>query len=247
MSGHSKWATIHRQKEVKDAKRGALFSKLARAITIAVKTGGGDDPDSNFKLRIAVDKAKDVNMPKTNIERAIASGVGGEQMEEVLYEGFGPGGIAVMLEVATDNRNRTGQEIKNIFERSGGTLGGPGVAAYNFEQKAYIALKKGLSPQDQILSLIDLGVDEVEEAADSIEVYVNPSDYSAKLALLKDKGNEILSSELVQKPKNFLNITDTIVAKKVLAFLEALEDQADVQKVHANANIADSLLSQLNH
>ncbi|HLA04097.1 MAG TPA: YebC/PmpR family DNA-binding transcriptional regulator, partial [Patescibacteria group bacterium] len=120
MSGHSKWATIHRQKGVKDAKRGALFSKLARAITIAAKLGSGPDPGSNFKLRMAIDRAKAENMPKSNIERAIASAEGSGKLEEVIYEGFGPEGIAVMMEVTTDNRNRTGQEIKNIFERGGG-------------------------------------------------------------------------------------------------------------------------------
>ena len=246
MSGHSHYATIHRQKELKDAKKGNVFSKLARAISIAVKAGGGPDPDSNFKLRMVIDKAKAQNMPKVNVERAIASGVGGEKLEEVVYEGFGPLGIAVMVEAATDNRNRTGQEIKNLFERGGGNMGGPGAVAYNFEQKALIEIKKSKNSEQQILSIIDLGVDEVEETNESIEVYVNPNDYSSKLAMIHEKGFEVLLSEITKKPKNFREISNIDDAKRILSFLDNISSHDDVLRVHSNVDIPDLILRQLN-
>ena len=246
MSGHSHYATIHRQKELKDAKKGNVFSKLARAISIAVKAGGGPDPDSNFKLRMVIDKAKAQNMPKVNVERAIASGVGGEKLEEVVYEGFGPLGIAVMVEAATDNRNRTGQEIKNLFDRGGGNMGGPGAVSYNFEQKALIEVKKSKNSEQQILSIIDLGVDEVEETNESIEVYVNPNDYSSKLAMIHEKGFEVLLSEITQKPKNFREISNIDDAKRILSFLDNISSHDDVLRVHSNVDIPDLILRQLN-
>src|SRR3989344_6041026 len=150
MSGHSKWATIHRSKEVKDAKRGNLFAKMGRAISIAVKAGGGPDPSANFKLRVAIEKARAADMPKENIERAIAKASEGGALEEVTYEGFGPGGIGVIVEAATDNKNRTAQEIKNAFERGGGNLAGPGSVSFNFEQKGFLLVKKTDKPDEQM-------------------------------------------------------------------------------------------------
>lgn len=246
MSGHSKWATIHRQKEVKDAARGNLFSKLAKAITIAVKAGGGPNADSNFKLRVAIDKAKVANMPKDNIERAIEKGSGSaESMEEVTYEGFGPGGIAVIVEAATDNRNRTAQEVKNIFERAGGRLAGPGSVSFNFENKGFMLVKKADDAEGQMLKLIDLGVEDMEETDDGIEVYTNPEKLSQTRRQLEEGSFEVISTELYMRPKTHQEIKDPAEAKKALGFLDTLNEQEDVQKVYANLDIPDEIMGQV--
>lgn len=185
MSGHSHYATIKRQKESKDAARGNIFSKLTRAIQIAVKTGGGPDPDSNSKLRVVMEKAGAANMPKENIERAILKASSeAENVEEATYEGFGPSGVSIIVVTATDNRNRTGQELKNLFERAGGSLAGPGAVSFNFENKGFMLVQKTANPESQILTLIDLGVEEVEETEDGIEVYVSPD----KLSQMRKEG-----------------------------------------------------------
>lgn len=244
MSGHSHYATIKRQKESKDAAKGKIFSKLARAISIAVKTGGGPDPDANYKLRMAVDAARTSNMPKENVERAISkAGAAGEDLQEVTYEGFGPYGVAVLVEVATDNRNRTSQEIKNIFERGGGSLGGPGSVSFNFEQKGQILVKKEVSSEDQMLKLIDAGVEEMEETDDAIEVYVTQNKIRDVVETIKKSGLEIISSDLVQRPKNFQVISEPEKVSKTLSFLNQLHDQDDVQKVFANLDVPDEALS----
>ena len=243
MSGHSKWATIHREKGVKDAKRGNLFSKLGRAISIAVKTGGGPDISSNFKLRVAVEKARAADMPKDNIERAISKGSGGEAMDEVSYEGFGPGGIGVIVEVATDNKNRTASEIKSIFERGGGNLGGPGSVSFNFEQKGFLLVKKKENPEAQMLKLIEAGVEDVQESSDGIEVYTAPNMLGEVRKHLEAEGFEIASTELYLKPKTPLTISDPEIVKKATNFLESLEDHDDVQKVYTNLDIPENLLS----
>lgn len=238
MSGHSHYATIHRQKEVKDAARGNVFSKLARAITIAVKTGGGDDPNSNFKLRVEIDKARAVNMPKDNIERAIARAkISDEVLEEVAYEGFGPGGISVIVKATTDNRNRTSQEIKNLFEKNGGNLAGPGAVSFNFENKGFLLVEKGDNPESQILKLIDLGVEDVEETNDGVEVYVIPDKLSEVRYNIEGLGYVIKETELIMKPKNLQTVGDPKESDKALSFLEALEEQDDVQKVFTNLDI----------
>lgn len=243
MSGHSKWATIHRQKEVKDAKRGNLFSKLGKAISIAVKTGGGPDPSANFKLRVAVEKARAADMPKDNIERAISKGSGGEAMDEVIYEGFGPSGIGVIVEVATDNKNRTASEIKQIFERGGGNLGGPGSVSFNFEQKGFLLVKKTADPESQMLKLIEAGVEDIEETSDGIEVYTDPHMLSEVRKHLETEGFEITSTELYLKPKTLLTITDPEEVKKATGFLETFEEHEDVQKVHTNLDIPENLIT----
>jgi len=235
-----------RQKESKDAARGNLFSKLARAITIATKAGGGPDPDSNFKLRVVMDAARAANMPKENIERAISKALGPESLEEVVYEGYGPFGVAVVVEAATDNRNRTGQEIKNIFERGGGSLAGPGAVSFNFEQKGLLLIDKGSDPQTQMLSLIDMGVEDVEETTDAIEVYVAPEKLAETRQKLIDTGLNVTSAELYLKPKNLQTITDPKEASRALSFLESLDEQEDVQKVHANVDIPDAVVAQAN-
>jgi len=239
MSGHSKWAKIHRQKEVEDAAKGRLFSKLVRAISLAVKKGG-PNPQANASLRVAIEQAKSANMPKENIERAISKAdKEGEKLEEITYEGFGPAGIAVVVEVATDNRNRTGQEIKNLFERAGGRLAGPGAVSFNFVPKGYILIKKNADVQSQMLKLIDLGIDDVEEAEDGIEVYTSPDKFFEIQEKISENKFEIISRELIKKPKNFIRITDPEKEKKALDFLDALSEHEDVQNVFSNVDIPE--------
>ena len=238
MSGHSHYATIHRQKEIKDAQKGKIFSKLAKEIVIAVKTGGGDDPNSNFKLRVVMDKARAANMPKENVERAISSGSSSAaNLEESTYEGFGPSGIAVLVTTATDNRNRTGQEIKNLFERVGGRLGGPGSVSFNFENKGLLLIAKTADPEGQMLSLIDAGVEDMEETDDGIEAYVSPEGLSVTRKKVEEAGFTVSSAEIIMKPRSYQTVTDPSEAKKALNFLESLDEQEDVQKVFTNLDI----------
>ncbi len=245
MSGHSHYSTIKRQKESNDATKGAVFSKLSRAISIAVKSGGGSSPDSNYKLRVAIDKARAMNMPKASIERAISKGVGGGDLEEVTYEGFGPVGVAVMVEVATDNRNRSGQEIKSIFDKGGGSLAGPGAVSFNFEPKGFIVIKKDKNVEEQMLALIDLGVEDMEETTDGIEIHVDSSLIKEIREKLENKKFNIVSTELVQKPKNYQLLDNEKKANKVLSFLDGLENQDDVQKVFANFDIPEDILEKI--
>lgn len=246
MSGHSHYATIKRQKEANDAARGNIFSKLARAITIATKSGGGPDPASNFKLRVEMERARAANMPKENVDRAIARAtVEGEALEEASYEGFGPSGVAVIVEVATDNRNRTGQEIKNLFERAGGHLAGPGAVSFNFEPKGILVVQKTADPQVQMLKLIDLGVEEMEESPDGIEIYTSPDKLSQTKNKLEGEGFAVSSFELTQKPKTFTTISDPKEATAALSFLDSLQDHDDAQKVYANIDVPDEVMSKL--
>jgi YebC/PmpR family DNA-binding regulatory protein len=234
MSGHSKWATIHRQKGIKDAARGQVFSKFAQAITIAAKTGG-PNPDTNFKLRVIIDKARASNMPKDNIDRALSKGAEAGNLEEVTYEAFAPSGVQLMIDAATDNRNRTGQEIKNMIERAGGRFAGPGSVAFNFEPKGYIFAKKNQTPsEDQMLQLIDAGVEDIEESDDGFDIYVPPQELFSAKRQIEELGFEIETTELIQKPKMKQDIQDEGEAQKVITFIEALEEHADVQKVYSN-------------
>lgn len=248
MSGHSKWSTIKRQKETADKRRGQVFTKLANAITVATRDGGSGDPEANFRLRLTMEKAKEANMPRANIERAIDRGLGkGEagQLEQVTYEGFGPAGVAVLVEAATDNRQRTAQTVKNIFERSGGRLGGPGAVAYQFEPMGQVTVAKKEDVETQMLSLIDLGAADVEEAQDAIEVYTQPADLGANRDKIKEAGYEVLSSELVMRPRNTVRVEKPDKAQKVLSLLDNLEDEADIQKVYANLDVPAEVLEQM--
>jgi len=235
MSGHSHFATIKRQKESNDAKKGKVFSKMAREIAIAVKAGG-PDPDSNYKLRIVIDKARSYNMPKSNIERAISSGIGGDALEEITYEGFGPGGIGVIVKAATDNKNRTAQLMKNIFERAGGSLAGPGAVSFNFENKGFILVEKDSNPEEQTLKLIDLGIEDIEETSDGLEVYVSPDKLSETRKQIEDLGFIVKETELFMKPLTYLTPEGNSVTK-ALEFLEALDDEEDVQSVYSNLDV----------
>jgi YebC/PmpR family DNA-binding regulatory protein len=245
MSGHSHYATIKRAKEANDSARGQVYSKLAREITIAVKQGGGADPDFNYKLRMIIDKARAANMPKDNIERALAKGTSGEALEVVNYEGFGPGGVAVIVEVATDNRNRTSQEIKNLFDREGGNLAGPGSVSFNFENKGIILIEKEADVDAQMLSLIDKGAEDMEETEDGIEVYTAPDKLAQMRTQLEEAGSKIKSADLVMKPKSFVTINSSQEAQKVLNFLDSLNEHNDVSKVYANLDIPDEVVAQI--
>ena len=243
MSGHSHFATIKRQKAVNDAAKGNLFSKMARSIMLAAKSGA--DPDMNFKLRFEIDKARAVSMPKENIERAISKATTeAANLQEVTYEGFGPGGVSVIVEAATDNKNRTAQEMKNIFERAGGSLAGPGAVSFNFENKGFMLVKKNENPEGMMLSLIDAGVEDIEESDDGLEVYVAPDKLSEMHKKIQALGFEITQTELQMKPKNFQTVSDPQNAEKVIKFLESLEELDDVQKVYSNLDIPAEIMSK---
>jgi YebC/PmpR family DNA-binding regulatory protein len=237
MSGHSHFSTIKRQKAANDALKGRVFSRHSKSIAIAIKEGGSADPEMNSKLRFAIERAKSDNMPKSNIDRILqrASEVG--NIEEITYEGFGPYGVGIVVRTATDNKNRTSQEIKNIFERGGGSMAGPGSVLFNFEQKGLIIIKKQKDSQTQILSLIDLGVEDVEEAEDAIEAYVAPAKLSEVRKAVLDAGYEITSFSLILKPKNFVMVDDPNKAKKVLGLIDLLEEHDDVQDVYTNIDM----------
>lgn len=260
MSGHSKWSTIKRQKGAQDIKRGQTFTKVANAITIATKSGGSGDADANPRLRAALADAKAVNMPKDNVQRAIDRGLGklpGQSLEEVIFEGFGPSKVAFIVEGVTDNKLRTLQEVKNIFEKSGGSLAGPGAVSYMFDRKGEIRVKgKGGSSEEEMLELIDLGAEDVEEfeedgITDSAEassvkqkylVYVEGSQLNTMSNKITQAGFVVESIELIYKPNTLVEITDAEAAKKVLEFAEKLEELDDVQKVYANFDIDEKLI-----
>jgi YebC/PmpR family DNA-binding regulatory protein len=245
MSGHSKWSTIKRKKEVTDAARGKLFSRLSRAISIAVKIGGGPNPDSNHKLRVAIDAAKAANMPKANVERALSKGAGGESLEEFTFEGFGPSGVSVIVEGATDNKNRTGQEIKGIFEGGGGRSAGPGAVSHNFKSMGLLVVETKKDKESQMLDLIDLGAEDVEESEEGIEVYISPDKISGLKNDIEKKGYKIISYDLVQNPLSYLTVENKKSASSVLSFLEKLQDHEDVQKVFANVDIPQNVLENM--
>lgn len=238
MSGHSKWSTIKHQKQANDSARGKLFSRLSKAIAIAITSGGGNNPETNYQLRIAIDQAKTANMPKNNIERVLSKSAEATNLEELTYEGFGPGGVSVIVEVTTDNKNRAVQEVKSAFDKNGGRLAGPGAVSFNFIPKGFIAIKKENDSESQMLSLIDIGVEDIEELSDSFEVYVEPGNINNITKSLQNAGFDIVSTELIQKAKSFQKIDDEKLAGKVTVFLEKLDNLEDVQKVFTNAEFA---------
>ncbi len=244
MSGHSHFATIKRQKAVNDAAKGNLFSKMARAIMMAAK--GGADPDMNFKLRFEIDKARAASMPKENIERAIAKATTeAANLEEINYEGFGPGGISVIVQAATDNKNRTAQEIKNLFERGGGTLAGPNAVAFNFENKGFLLVKKSGNADEQMLKLIDVGAEDIQDSEDGFEVYVAPDKLGLVHKKMTEAGFEIIQAELQMKPINLQTISDPVQAQKAIKFLDDMENYDDVQKVFSNLDIPDDVMQKI--
>ncbi len=246
MSGHSKWSQIKRQKGVADQKRGAAFTKLGMAITLAVRAGGGiADPNGNFKLRLAVEKARAANMPKENIQRAIerAKGMEAGELSEINYEGFGPGGIAILVQTATDNRQRTVQAIKNIFEANGGTFAGPGATAYLFKNLGLITVaKNGKTTEEIVDKAIETGAEDFEEAGEEVLIYTKPEEIHLIREKLEGQGLKIIDAELTSRPTSTVPINSPQTAQKVLSFMEKLEESDDVQKVFANFDIPDELL-----
>jgi YebC/PmpR family DNA-binding regulatory protein len=248
MAGHSHWANIARKKAVVDAKRGKLWSKLAKAIIVAAKHGGGD-PDANLRLRYAIDAAKAVSMPKDNIQRAIKTGTGefkGGDLEESLYEGYAAGGVAVLCEILTDNKNRTAPEIRKIFEMCGGKLGGTGCVAYLFERKGVIRLPAAACDEDRIMELaLEAGADDVKRADDQWEIVCDPAAMTGVLDALQAAGLEPASNEIVRIPTNTVDVEDVETARKVLTLMERLDDHDDVQTVAANFSIPDAAMAEL--
>lgn len=247
MSGHSKWAQIKRQKGVADKKRGQTFTKLSNTITIAVREGGGvTDPEQNFRLRLVIEKAREVNMPKENIERAIARAVGklaGDSLEEVTYEGFGPFGVAILVEATTDNKLRTNGDVRTIFEKNGGTMGSVGAVSYQFQKHGLITVKKGSNTIDDIfLTSADAGASDVEDGGDITLIYTSPEQLAAVKNTLALKGMAIEGFELTRKPLSTVSLTDREQVTKVVNLLEKLEDLDDVQKVYSNVDIPESFV-----
>lgn len=252
MSGHSKWSTIKRAKGAADAKRGLTFTKVGNAITIAAKLGNSGDPESNPRLRMALEEARSVNMPKENIQRAVDRGLGnlpGQTLEEVVYEGFGPSKVAFLVEAVTDNKLRTLQEMKNLFDRSGGVLGGSGSTAYMFNKIGEIIIvSKGVDKQEEELEIIDAGAEDVDVLEDegSLKylVYTTVPALSGVVESLKAKGFNIESSAVTMKPTTVVEITGREKAEQVMNFMEKLESHDDIQKVYANFDIDDNLINQ---
>ncbi len=241
MSGHSKWSTIKRQKGAKDAARGAVFTKLGNVIAVAAR--GGADPEMNFTLRLAIDKAKAANMPMANIQRSVDRGsgkLGGEQIQEVMYEGYGPGGVAIMVECATDNVNRTYPEVKLAFSKHGGNMAEKGAVAFQFDQKGMIRVKgKG---DDLMLQAIDAGAEDMEEEGEESVIYTGPKDLAKVRDALREAGIEVLEAELTFVPDNTIEVSDKETAGKIMRLMNALELIDDVSATHTNFDIPEELL-----
>ncbi|MFL5756072.1 MAG: YebC/PmpR family DNA-binding transcriptional regulator [Chloroflexota bacterium] len=247
MSGHSKWSQIKRQKGANDVKRGAVFTKVAREITVAARQGGGD-PDANFRLRLAMEKARAVNMPADNIKRAIDKAVGGgegEQYEEITYEGYGPGGVAILVEAATDNRNRTAAEVRSVFAKAGGQLAGAGAVAWQFEPRGVITVARdGSDPDDIALAAIDAGAVDVDTESDPLEIYTEPGGLEDIRKSLEASGVVVDSSEATMIAKQTVPV-DADRARQNLRLVEHLEDLDDVQRVSANFDIPEDVFAEV--
>jgi YebC/PmpR family DNA-binding regulatory protein len=246
MSGHSKWSQIKRQKGANDAKRGAVFTKIGREISIAARMGGGD-ADANYRLRLAMDKARSFNMPADNIKRAIeraTAGAAGEQYEEITYEGYGPGGVAILVEAATDNKNRTAADVRAMFTKNGGSLAGGGSVAWQFEPRGVVAVaRNGRNPDDIALEAIDAGADDVDTDSDPIEVVTDPAHLESLRKTLESSGVAVESAEVTMHAKTPIAV-DEHVARQNLRLIEALEDLDDVQRVTANFDLPSELLAE---
>jgi YebC/PmpR family DNA-binding regulatory protein len=247
MSGHSKWASIKHKKAIVDSRRGKLFTKLARAITVAAKDGGGD-PDGNPALALAIQKARDASMPKDNIERAIAKGTGAgadaAALEAVLYEGYGPGGVALLVEAVTDNRNRTGSDVRHIFTKHNGSLGEPGSVAYLFDKKGLVVVDAERYGEDELMVAIDAGAEDISLDDDVYEIVCEPSELNAVREALAQAGVELETAEVSQQPKTRVPL-DEDGAGKLLRLIDALEDQDDVDTVHANFDVDAEILERV--
>ncbi len=247
MSGHSHWATIKHKKGAVDAKRGKLWSKLSRAIIIAAKNGGGD-PNMNLKLRYAIDKAREVSMPKDNIERAIKRGTGdveGMVFEEITYEGFGPGGVAVLVDVLTDNRNRTNGEVRKIFERGGGNMGSAGCVGYLFERKGVFSVDAAGVDEDTLMGVaLDAGADDMKRSGSTFDITCDPTHFNKVQEALQKAGVRAVHAEIAQVPKVPMDV-DAETAKRVMRLMETLDDHDDVQHVFSSVNLTEEVLAEM--
>ena len=248
MSGHSHWAGIKYKKAAIDAKRGRMWSKLARMIIVAAKTGGGD-PAANLSLRYAIDKAKAANMPKDTIEKAIKKGTGeieGASYEEVLYEGYGPAGVAIMVEALTDNRNRTTPEIKRLFERHGGSLGASGCVNWMFSKKGLITVSTADTGEEQLLEIaLNAGADDMQNTGEVYEITCDPAAYEKLKERLQEKEIPTEVTEISMVPQSTVPVNDDNTAKKIISLMEDFEDHDDVQNTYANFDIPDEIISSI--
>jgi YebC/PmpR family DNA-binding regulatory protein len=246
MSGHSKWSQIKRQKGANDAKRGATFTKIAREISIAAREGGGD-PDANYRLRLAMEKARSVNMPADNIKRAIERAAGGgaaDQYEEIIYEGYGPGGVALLVEAATDNKNRTVADVRSIFTKAGGQLAGAGSVAWQFEPRGVVVVSIDGADADEIaLAAIDAGAEDVDVEGDPLEIVTDPAHLEGVRRALESSGVTVESAEISMQPKNAIEV-DAGVVRQNMRLIETLEDLDDVQRVTANFDLPEEILAE---
>ena len=247
MSGHSKWSTIKRKKGALDAKRGKIFSRLIKEITIAARIGGGN-PEGNSRLRTAIAAAKAENMPKDNIERAIKKGTGeieGGSLEEIVYEGYGPAGVAVLVNILTDNKNRTSGEIRHIFAKHNGNLGETGCVSWLFDKKGLIVFEKGQVDEEKLFeATLEAGADDVKEEATTFEVIVDPKNFEAVRGSLEQQNFKYLLAEITMVPKNTVKLEGK-EAEQMIKLMDALEDSDDVQKTYANFDIAEDLLEKM--
>ena len=247
MSGHSKWASIKHKKAATDAKRGQIFTKIIKELAVAARMGGGGDPDTNARLRKAIADAKAANMPADNIKRAIMKGTGqleGVSYEEMSYEGYGPGGVAVFIETLTDNKNRTVSEIRHIFSKHGGNLGESGSVSWMFQRKGYIVVEKTQSSEDELMDIIlEAGADDLKEDGSNYEIFTSPENYEAVDQALKDNNIDITVSNLSMVPQNYVTLEGK-KAEQCLKLMEALEDQDDAQNVWANFDIDEDEISK---
>jgi YebC/PmpR family DNA-binding regulatory protein len=245
MSGHSKWSTIKRKKSAEDAKRGRVFTRVAREITVAAREGGGD-PDTNPTLRLAIDKARTANMPKDNIERAIKRGTGeleGGRLEEVFYEGYAPHGVALLVKCLTDNRNRTISDVRRIFNRNGGNLAEAGAVAWMFDAKGYInVVRTDMDPDEIFLTAVDAGAEDVEVSDTFVEIYTLPADLHQVRESLIEQGLTVDDAELSRVPKTLMTLGDKETLQ-VMNMIEALEELDDVQQVYSNLDISEEILA----
>jgi YebC/PmpR family DNA-binding regulatory protein len=247
MSGHSKWASIKHKKAIVDSRRGAHFSKLTRAITVAARDGGGD-PVGNPALDLAIRKAKEASMPKDNIERAIAKGTGegvdADQIESVVYEGYGPGGVALLIEALTDNRNRTSADVRHALSKHGGSLGEPGSVAYLFDKKGVIVVDASPYDEEDLLIAIDAGAEDISQDEDVFEIVCEPSDLTAVRAALAEAGIDIESADVSQQPKSRVPVEESD-AVKLLKLIDMLDEYDDVNAVHANFDVDADILEKI--
>jgi YebC/PmpR family DNA-binding regulatory protein len=244
MSGHSKWATIKHKKAAKDKTRGKVFAKLLRQVEVAAREGGGD-PDANPTLRTMFQKARDNSIPLDTIERAVKRGTGeleGVTYEQVTYEGYAPGGVAVMVECLTDNRNRTGSEIRSLFTRNGGSMAEPGSVAWQFERKGQVVVPRTVDEDDLMLAAVDAGAEDIADEGDQWRVTTAPTDLHAVRTALDDAGIAVDSSEVTMVPTTTVPLGDAESAKKVLRLIDALDEHDDVSGVHANFDIPDTII-----